>query len=69
MLCWFSICLHDLFTLIIILELTFTINIVPIPTAVIVRNNHRIPKVLSAFEHLSFVTILSLKDVSKGEER
>ncbi|QCD99391.1 hypothetical protein DEO72_LG7g672 [Vigna unguiculata] len=46
---------------------------VPIPTqvcpAAIVKNNHRVPKVLSALERLSSVTILSLKGISKGGGR
>jgi len=46
---------------------------VPIPTQVrpvaIVRNNHHVPEVLSALEHFSSVTVLSLKGASKGGGR
>jgi len=33
------------------------------------RNNHRIPEVLSALEHFSSVTVLSLKGTSEGGGR
>jgi len=40
-----------------------------IPSGTIVKNNYRIFEVLFALECLSFVTVLSLKGVSKGEKR